>query len=120
MDQIRLATPGEISGVFEGADITPMSTVVAFDNAETQKPDFAVLRQVFEIDPILFAEGTSIRRKVLFGWALDGALRIQGTIPGYYFQVSAAEEAEEWRSTLENFGAKKVSATPEFRYFKLL
>lgn len=120
MDQIRLATAEEIESIQLGSDITPLSSVVAFDNAVTSKPDFAVLRQVFEIDPMVYSPETTARRKALFIWALEGAIRIQGTVPAYYFNVSAEDDAAEWRATVENFGAEKISPTKEYRYKRVL
>lgn len=120
MDKIRLASVEEIEKIQLGADITPLTTVVAFENQATNKPDFAVLRQVFEIDPMLYAPETTNRRKMLFAWSLENALRIQGTISAYYFNLSAGEEAAEWRGAVEGFGAEKISTGPEFRYKKLL
>ena len=120
MDKIRIATPAEIEEIFVGSDINNLSTVVAFDNARTAKPDFAVIRQVVEIDPVKYAEETTDRRKVLFQWGLENALRVQGVLRGYYFNISAGDEAKEWREVLENYGAKAVSSSPELRYFKEL
>ena len=120
MDKLRLANAEEIEKIQLGSDITPLTTVVAFENQATQAPDFAVLRSEFRIDPMLYAEGTTPRRKVLFIWALENALRIQGGVSAYYFNVSAEDDAKEWRETVENFGAEKISVTPEFRYKRLL
>lgn len=78
------------------------------------------MRLVFEIDPMLYAPETTDRRKVLFAWALENSLRIQGTVPAYYFNVSAEPEAAAWREVVEGFGAEKISPTPEYRYKKLL
>lgn len=120
MDKLRLATVEETQKIQQGSDLTPSSTVVALENSQTGEPDFAVLRQAFEMDPVLYAPSTNMRRKMLFAWAIENGLRMIGAVPGYYFQVSADESAEEWRSTLLNYGAKQISATPEYRYFKPL
>jgi hypothetical protein len=120
MDKIRLANAAEIESIQLGSDITPLSTVVAFENQTTGKPDLAVLRQVFEVDPMVYAAETNTRRKALMIWAIEGALRIQGTIPAYYFNVSAEDDAAEWRANLEHLGAEKLSPTKEFRYKRVL
>ena len=120
MDKLRLASSEEVASLQMGSDITPLTTVVAFENAKTQKPDFAVLRQVFEIDPVLYAPETTDRRKVLFAWGLENALRIQGTVAAYYFNISADDSAAEWRGVVEGFGAEKISPTAEYRYKVIL
>lgn len=120
MDNLRLASAEEVAGLQLGSDITPTTTVVAFDNAKTGKPDFAVMRLVFEIDPVHYAPDTTDRRKVLFAWALENALRLQGNVSAYYFNLSAEDSAKEWRGVVENLGAEKISPTPEFRYKRLL
>jgi hypothetical protein len=93
--------------------------VVAFEN-QAAKPDFAVLRQEFHIEPMIYGPETTTRRKVAFIWALEGALRIQGTIPAYYMNLSASDAAAEWRANIEHLGAEKISTEPEFRFKRLL
>lgn len=118
MDNLRLATAEEIAKLQLTSDITPQTTVVAFDNAQTGQPDFAVLRQVFEVDPMLFADGTNSRRKAMFVWALENSFRIMGTPQAYYFNVLASDET--WQGVVKTWGAEQISAAPELRFKKLL
>lgn len=118
MDNLRLANADEIAAIQKTSDITPQTSVVMFDNAQTGFPDVAVLRQVFEMDPVLFAKGSNTRRKAQFVWALENSFRIMGTPQAYYFNVRADDM--EWQSLVKSWGAEQVSATPEFRMKKLL
>lgn len=120
MEKIRLASADEIDKLQLGADITPQTTVVAFDNQTTGTPDFAVLRNEFHIEPMLYGPETTARRKLTFIWAIEGALRLQGTVGAYYFNLGAGKDAKEWRDTITNFGAEQISTEPEFRFKRLL
>jgi hypothetical protein len=99
------------------ADITLTSTVVAFDNKLTGNPDFAVMRQALQVDPVLFAPETSNHRKSIFVWGIENALRING-VPAYYFTISAADEA--WQKTVEGWGAEKLNPQPVYFYKRML
>lgn len=117
MDKIRLASSQEIEKLAPTADIIPGATVVAFENAD-KTPDFAVFRPVFEMDPVIFAPETGDRRKAFFVWSLENALRLQGNVPAYYFNVHASDE--KWVKAVESWGATKTSTAPEFRFKKVL
>lgn len=117
MDKIRLATPEEIQALPRNAELIPPVTVVAFDNSESGKPDFAVIRTALEIDPVYYAEDSSDRRKLMFQWGLETALRVQG-VPMYYFNLNASDE--KWLGIVEKFGAERQSSEPEIRFRKFL
>ena len=70
LDTIRLATPEEVEPITPQMDLTPTSTVVTFGGK-----DFAVVRQCTELDPLIFAEDTTDRRKLFFLTNLETALR---------------------------------------------
>lgn len=112
MDKIRLATPEEIEHIQSGMDITPASTVVTFGGK-----DFAVVRIVQELDPVIFAEDTSDKRKLLFLMNLETALRLQGSTE-IYFNLPADDKA--YLAVMEHWGAEEKSKTPVVRYKKVL
>ena len=64
MDQIRFATAEEVESIRATSDLQPGCIVLAFENAETGKPDLAVVRQCIEVDPVEFADGTGPKRKI--------------------------------------------------------
>jgi hypothetical protein len=117
MDRIRLANEEEVAKIREGADFTPASTALAFDNAATGKPDFAVLRLNLELDPVFFATDSD-RRKALFIWGIETGLRMQGAAHAYYFNIAADNAA--WQKVVETFGAERLSPVPEYRYKRSL
>lgn len=120
MDKIRLATEQEVEGVRTISNLCPPYSVFAFDGQA--QPDLAVYRMAPELDPVMWAPETSDRRKMLFIWAIENGLRMMGTVPHYYFQVSAEDtpEATKWRHVVETSGAERLSPTPQYRYIKSL
>lgn len=116
MEPIRLATPEEIETIKAESDLTPGCTVVAFPQGEGKEPMFAVLRQVYEIDPVFYNGGT-IQRKSLFIWALENMLRFSGA-PEYYFNVPATDE--NYQEHVKHWGAEALSKEPEIRFKKRL
>lgn len=114
LDPIRLATPEEIERYGIVSDLVPGATPVAFGDGD--RAHFAVLRTVTEIDPLISPEGDN-KRKALFVWALENALRMMG-VPQYYFNIRA--DNDEWRHISEKWGAQQVSLAPEFRFKKVL
>ena len=115
VDAIRLASNEEIASIATKSDLDfrVPGQVMAFDNHSSNKPDFAVLKQVFEVDPVLFDSETSNKRKALFMWSLMNHLRLNG-IPVVYFQI-AADDAE-WQKSAQSFGVEQVSIVPELRF----
>lgn len=113
MDVIRLATPEEIESLQEKMDITPTSTVVTFGGK-----DFAVIRHCVELDPVIFAEDTADKRKLLFLMNLETALRLQGLTKEVYFNVRADDV--RWQDAIKHWGAEPTSPTPEIRFKKVL
>lgn len=115
MDAIRFATQEEIQGISSKSDLDPRvpTQVYAFENELTGKPDFAVVKQVFEVDPVHFAEASTTKRRALMMWSVMNHLRLNG-IPVVYFQI--ADDAVEWQSVSKNFGTEEVSLVPERRF----
>jgi hypothetical protein len=116
LDNLRLATREEVESIRLKSDLGPTSTVVAFEHG-AQPSDLAVIKQVTELDPVFFQDASDTRRRVLFIWALENAMRIMG-LGSYYFQVPVADET--WIKNIEGWGAERLSTEPQFRYTKLL
>lgn len=113
MDKVRLATETEVATIRDTSVITDRSSVFAFGETD---PDLAVFRYVMELDPVYFAATSDNRRKATFIWALENGLRMMGTVPHYAFSVKADDLA--WQKIVENWGAERISPSPEFRYMK--
>ncbi len=115
MEPIRLATPEEIESIKDKADcLGPATTVAAFPGKEGT--DFAVIRQVTEIDPMLMANNSGNRR-ALFAWSLENALRLMN-VPEYYFNVNSEDVA--WLKIVEKWGAERIHEGLEIRFKKVL
>jgi hypothetical protein len=112
MESVRLATAEEIEGIKAKADLGPGCSVVTFGGT-----DFAVVRQLTELDPVFFGDETNDRRKAAFIFALETAMRFMG-IPAYYFNVKTDDE--KWQHVAKTNGAEQVSPTPELRFKKVL
>ncbi len=112
MDIVRLATQEEIEPIQEKCDLSNATCVVTFGGK-----DFAVFRQAPELDPVIFAEDTTDKRKLLFLMNLETALRLQG-FKQIYFNVRADDE--RWLSVVKNWGAEPTSPQPEIRFKKVL
>lgn len=112
MDKIRLATPEEVEKIREYSDITPTSTVITFGGK-----DFAVLRQVYELDPVIFDPETTDRRKLFFLTNLETAARLQG-MNELYFNIH--DDDSQWKEVAKNWGAEPTSKAPEIRFKKVL
>jgi|SRR5581483_869904 len=115
MEPIRLATEDEIKAIADHADLASAASVVAFGTGDTAV--LAVLRNAFEIDPMISGDKVTTQRKAFFIWGLENALRMQG-IKQYYFNVLADDE--KYRGIVESWGATAVSTAPEIRYKKVL
>lgn len=111
MDIIRIATPEEIEKIANDSDLTMASSVLTFGK------DHAVLKQVTEVDPMFWDEGTSHQKKALFVWGIENILRFQG-VREYYFNVHCTDE--DYQKIVEKWGAQRVSTAPEYRYKKNL
>lgn len=112
MDTIRLATPEDVEGISDGMDITPTSTVVTFGGK-----DFAVVRDVRELEPVIFHQDTTDKRKLLFLMNLETALRLQGTRE-MYFNIPADDQT--YIDVMKHWGAEPVSRMPCIRFKKVL
>jgi len=109
LDKIRMATPEEIEQM-KGADITPMSRILAMGDQR------AVWRVCNELDPVQY-NNASDARKYWFIWGLENILRGAGCTE-YYFNVPIKDE--QYQKIVENFGCERTSKEPEFRYKKVL
>lgn len=116
LDKIRLASPEEVESIHANADITPRSSVYAFERKEG-KPDLMVVRPCLEFDPMLMRPESGIARRVAFTWGLEGIARALGNTE-YYFNVRCSDE--DWIRNVEKFGAVRTSVEPEYRYKKSL
>jgi steroid 5-alpha reductase family enzyme len=112
MDIVRYATPEEIEEIKSTSDLTLASNVVTFGGK-----DFAVIRNVWELDPVIFAPETTDKRKLLFLMNLESALRLQGNRE-VYFNIHADDE--RWREVAQHWGAQPTSVKPEIRFKKVL
>ena len=112
MDIVRFASPEECEAIAPISDITNASSVITFGGK-----DFAVLRNCFELDPVIFGPETTDRRKALFLMNLETALRIQG-LKEVYFEAPIADP--QYLEVLKNWGAVQRSNAPELRFKKVL
>ena len=112
MEIIKYATPEEFEHIIPVSDITNSSSVVTFGGK-----DFAVLRNCFEADPVIFHPDTTDKRKALFLMNLETALRIQG-LKEVYFNVPISDP--QYLEVLKNWGAVQRSNAPELRFKKVL
>ena len=117
MKHIRLATKDEVDRIRDRADLLPGSTQILALDAEKGSPDVAVIRQCFEINPIIYGEHTNDIRRARFLWALEERLLGAG-VDRYYFQLDASNEP--YMEVAKNWGAEQVSPHPEFRFLKVI
>ena len=112
---IRLATPEEIERIKAESDLTFTSTVFAFET--DSGVTFAVVRQCWEVDPIISEGKDDARRKALLMFGLETGFNMLG-ISEYYFNIDPADET--WKSALQHWGAEQVSKEPQLRFKKQL
>lgn len=117
MQHIRLATEKEIEGIRDRADLLPGHTsILALDN-DKGSADLAVVRSCYELNPVIYAEGTTDLRRARFLWALEERFLGAG-IDRYYFQLEAS--AEHYIKVAKEWGAEQVSPHPEVRMLKVI
>lgn len=116
LKHIRLATKEEIEALRKTSDYTQQSTVLAMDQNDGE-PDFAVVRQVIEADPIYFGKRTNDVQKAKFIFALEERMA-GGGVDQYYFNVLASDT--RWQKVIETWGGERVSPESEIRYKKVL
>lgn len=114
MFKVRLATPKEIEGIKDEANLTPISYVAVAEDEKGDMANYAVVRQVVEVDPMYRASDGKAWRA--FVWSIENHLRLQG-VQEFYFNV--AVEEEEWVKHLER-EAERLSKSPEYRYKRVL
>lgn len=110
---IRLATQEEVEKIKDKADLTPTSAVWTWPN-EKGEPDIGVIRQCWEVDPVIFGATSGAQRKALFFWALTNMMRVVGP-KEIYFDVDA-EGTEDYVAILEKMGAEKTTLKPQYRF----
>lgn len=112
LDIVRYATEAEIEKIKDKCDLAPGCAVVTLGGKE-----FAVIRNITEVDPVIYEEDTSNSRKVYFAQSIETFLRLTG-VPRYFFNIHCSEE--KWIANVEHSGAEKTSTAPEFRFRKAL
>lgn len=115
MQPIRLATAEEVDSIRDRADLTLGCTVLVLDSPSGKT--FAILRQLWEIDPVIVEGDDNGRRKTMMFFGLETGLNMLG-IPEYYFNIKS--EDETWQGVVKNWGAEQVSPSPELRFKKVL
>lgn len=110
-EELRLATPEEVTQISQKADLTPTSKVFA------EGQNLAVVRMCYELDPVYFHEDSPPSARYLFLRDITNVLR-GGGITELYFNVLT--EDEQFQAFLYKNKAEKISAGPEFRFKKLL
>lgn len=113
---IRVATPEEVEGIRKGSDLNANSSVLAWDHENGEK-DLAVLRPVWELDPVYYAKGSSAGQKTRFIWGLEERL-LGANIQHYYFNVPV--EDEQYIKIVKEWGAVQQSRGPELRFGRSL
>lgn len=116
LDKVRVATPEEVASIAEQADLTPTSTVFAFERPGGE-PDLLVARIALELDPIFFQPQSGTARRAAFVWDAQNHFRKLGYTE-YYFGVNVDDK--EWIATIEKWGAERTTDYPEFRFKKTL
>lgn len=112
MDTVRLATEEEIEPIKAICDLGSATSVITYGGK-----DFAVFRNSFELDPVIFASETTTKRRALFLMNIESALRLQG-FKEIYFNIKADDEV--WMDLAKHWGAEPTSPTPEIRFKKVL
>ena len=113
LKHVRLATKEEVEQLRATSNYTRDSIVFAFDQGA--EPDFAVLRRVYELDPVRFSKHTNDVQKARFVHSLEERMMGMG-IEQYFFNVDAADI--RWQRVIETWGAEATSPTPEIRFQK--
>lgn len=117
MRHLRIATPEEVEAIRDKSDLLPEHTqILAWDNARGGA-DIAVIRNCFEVNPVIYAEGTNDVRRAKFLFALEERLLGAG-VDRYYFELDASNS--HYIKVAENFGAQQVSPHPEIRMLKVI
>lgn len=112
MDTVRLATEEEIATIAPISDLSFATSVFTYGGK-----DFGVIRQCFEIDPMIFHESSSTKRRAIFAMNLETILRFQG-VKEVYFNV--ADDNTDMKEVVRTWGAEPVSPSVEIRYKKVL
>jgi hypothetical protein len=117
MNHIRVATEAEIEAIRVKSDLLPGHTqILALDN-DKGGADIAVVRNCFELNPVIYAEGTNDMRRARFLYALEERFLGAG-VDRYYFQLDAANE--HYIKVAKAWGAEEVSPHPEIRMLKVI
>ena len=114
---MRLATPSEIDAIRDKSDLMPGHTQVLALDADGGSPDIAVVRNCWEINPVIYGASTNDVRRARFLWAVEERLLGAG-IDRYYTQIPAVDE--DYLKVALHWGAERVSPTPEIRILKVI
>lgn len=115
MNRIRMASREEVEEIRATSDLTPDSIVLALDTQAGTAT--AVIRPVVEVDPVNFPEGFPDKLKVIFMRDIETYLSAK-SIPHYYFNIHDSDS--QWQEVSQNWGAVKISTSPESRFKKVL
>jgi hypothetical protein len=116
MDRCRLATATEIAAIADKSDLDYAQAVIALPNGSAT-PDIGVIKQVWELDPVIYAPDSGHPRKYMFLRDLETIMQFQG-VRAYYFNAPANDT--HYHDILKKLGAEQLSPGPEFRFKKLL
>lgn len=116
MQHIRLATQEEVEKIRGESDLGQIYTVFAREN-RSGDTNLAVLKQVVELDPVHYAESSSVLEKTRFVFDLEERMLGAG-VQHYYFNI-AAEDAG-WQKVVKEWGAVQQSHGPELRFGRSL
>jgi len=111
VDSIQMATPEQVERIRATADLGIPGAVLAMGE------DLAVVKQVWEIDPVYFNEKSTTSRRLMFIWGIENWMRLNG-IDRYYFDVPVDQET--WKHNVETHGAEQLSTGPVLHYKKVL
>lgn len=110
--KLRYATEEEVKKIAPTAD-TVGTVVIVGEHTKNEDKQYAVLRQVLEVDPILPGDNKKVIRP--FIWALEQHLRLSGHL-SYYFNVHVSDESWITRIEEKEGAVIRLSTEPEYRF----
>ena len=113
---IRLATKEEIEGIREQSNYPAQARVLAMDS-NVGDPDLAVVKNIIEVDPIVWGARTNDMQRAKFLFALEERLLGAG-VDHYFFNIDAADE--HYLKVVRHWGAEQCSPHPVVRFQKVL
>jgi len=117
MQHIRVATEEEVNKIRDKSDLMPGYTqVLALDN-DKGSADLAVVRNCYELNPVIYAEGTNDLRRARFLYSLEERFLGAG-VDRYYFMLQADDA--HYIKVAKSWGAEQVSPHAEVRMLKVI